>query len=64
MPRTAPQPAPSAPWGLPGLLGPTLLSQQKMVLVRQFNQKVGEISRVYCSIIFFSFSKRRKKFSR
>lgn len=57
MPRTVPQPAPSALGGLPGLLDPAFLSQQamEMLLVRQFNQKVGETSGVYRSNFFFFF---------
>lgn len=63
--RTTPQPAPSTPAWLLVLWGLALLSQQamEMVLVRQFNKKLGETSRVYHSNFFFSFSKRRKKFS-
>lgn len=53
--RTMPQPAPSTPARLLVLRGLALLSQQamEMVLVRQFNQKLGETSRVYHSNFFF-----------
>lgn len=63
MPRTVPQPAPSALGGLPGLLGPAFLSQQamEMLLVRQFNQKVGETSGVYRSNFFFFFLLKMKE---
>lgn len=62
MPCTAPQPAPSAPGRLPVLRGPALLSQQamEMVLVRQFNKKVGETSRVYHRN-FFSLLKMKEE---
>lgn len=61
--RTMPQPAPSTPAQLLVLRGLALLSQQamEMVLVRQFNQKLGETSRVYHSNFFFFLLKTKEE---